>query len=415
MTDGGAALTIRPLRAEDDLDAELDLRHRSFGPMRASDREERLADLDPFVANSRLQGAWDGTVLVGSAMFHDMRQWWGGRVVPMAGVGGVKVAPEARGRGVGKALMTDLLGTLARRGYPLSALYPATAHLYRSLGWELAGGHYRAEVRGRSLGSLIPPDPEVPGDAGLDGGRPAVRRATPDDAGAVIEVLGAVHAGARDCGPCTWDQASVRRWLAEPDFFGYLAPDGFLRYGWHGRGSREIMIHSLQAASARTARALWGIVASHATVTEVVHANVRPDDPICWLTSEQDVNVRLDWRWMLRVIDPRAAIEGRGFPAGVSISVPIVLADPDLPANAGLYLLEIGDGRGYLAPGLTERTAESPAPAPVRLGPRGFAALYAGTPMATLRQAGLVAGGDAQADAELDAAFAGRAFMLDLF
>ena len=37
-----------------------------------------------------------------------MRQWWYGRAVPMAGVAGVKVAPEDRGRGVGRAVMTAL-------------------------------------------------------------------------------------------------------------------------------------------------------------------------------------------------------------------------------------------------------------------------------------------------------------------
>ena len=80
-------------------------------------------------------------------MFHDMRQWWHGRAVPMAGVGGVKVAPEQRGRGTGRALMTEVLRVIADRGYPLSVLYPATAPLYRSLGWELAGGLYRGLIR----------------------------------------------------------------------------------------------------------------------------------------------------------------------------------------------------------------------------------------------------------------------------
>ena len=42
--------------------------------------------------------------------------------------------------------MTALLGVIAGRGYPLSVLYPATAPIYRSLGWELAGGLYRAAV-----------------------------------------------------------------------------------------------------------------------------------------------------------------------------------------------------------------------------------------------------------------------------
>jgi hypothetical protein len=53
--------------------------------------------------------------------------------------------------------------------------------------------------------------------------------------------------------------------------------------------------------------------------------------------------------------------------------------------------------------------------AALALGARGLAALYAGTPVATMRRAGLASGGDAAADGLLDAAFAGTAFMLDRF
>src|SRR5262245_27973804 len=108
-----------------------------------------------------------------------MRQWWGGLALPMGGVGGVKVAPEARGQGVGRALMTELLAVMAQRGYPLSVLYPATAHIYRSLGWEIAGGNHRATIRGRSLASLLGADPSL-GDE--PAARPALRRTGPQDA-----------------------------------------------------------------------------------------------------------------------------------------------------------------------------------------------------------------------------------------
>jgi hypothetical protein len=53
--------------------------------------------------------------------------------------------------------------------------------------------------------------------------------------------------------------------------------------------------------------------------------------------------------------------------------------------------------------------------AALALGARGFAALYAGTAMATLRRAGLAAGGDPGGDAALDGAFAVSSFMLDYF
>jgi len=48
-------------------------------------------------------------------------------------------------------------------------------------------------------------------------------------------------------------------------------------------------------------------------------------------------------------------------------------------------------------------------------GDRVRAALYAGTPVVTLRQSGLVSGGTPDTDAALDAAFAATPYMLDSF
>jgi predicted acetyltransferase len=416
------------MRADDDLDAELDLRHRSFGPMNGQDREYWREEMLGCIADGRQFGAWERGQLVGAARYYDMRQYWHGRPVPMAGVGGVKVAPEARGRGVGRALMRALLGAMADGGYPLSVLYPATAHIYRSLGWEMAGGHYRAEIPGRSLLALLPPDPEVqasrdsglevPGDPEVQV-RPAelvptVRRVGPEDADQVIAVLHAIYAAARDCGPATRDPAGVRRWLSEPGLFFYLASDGFLGYGWHDGSDKEIMIRVLAAGSPQTARALWGIVASHASVTRVVRAILGPTDPVCWLTREPDVSLRRHKHWMLRVLEPSAAVSGRGFPSAARASLPLRLADPDLPGNAGLYTFTVRDGSGSLVREITGPTGASPAAAPVALGPRGFAALYAGVPMATLRAAGLVAGGDMH-DGALDSVFSAQPFLPDYF
>ena len=71
-----------------------------------------------------------------------------------------------------------------------------------------------------------------------------------------------------------------------------------------------------------------------------------------------------------------------------------------------------GGDRGGRPP----RSQQSPAgQAPLALGAGGLAALYAGTPVATLRRAGLADGGSPDADAALDGAFAATPFMLDGF
>ena len=128
---------------------------RAFGP---ADESRVRAILEPVVADGRCLGAFDGERLAGTALYLDMRQWWYGRAVPMAGVAGVKIAPEDRGRGVGRTLMTALVELMAERGYPLSARYPATMTIYRSLGWEIAGHRYEAVLPSRSLFALAKPD-----------------------------------------------------------------------------------------------------------------------------------------------------------------------------------------------------------------------------------------------------------------
>jgi predicted acetyltransferase len=397
-------IQLRALQAGDDIEAELDLRRRAFGPVGAPRLAAWYASVGHSIEQQALLGAFDGGRLVGSARYHSMRQWWHGRSMPMAGVAGVKVAPEQRGRGVGTAMMARLLTEIADRGYPVSALYPATAPLYRSFGWEIAGGKYESVVPARSLAGLIRPDEAV--RVGERSAGP-VRRATPDDGAAIVEVKSLVHAGMRHCGPNTRDPWELRDWLDDPEHFAYLADDGFLSYRW-ARGNDELAVEELIAASATTARALWHILASHATMASTVRACLSPDDPVHRLTREPDVKLRKTGGWMLRVVDAAAAIGARGFPAGVSVSVRLDLADPVCPANTGRWRLEVAGGRGSL-----QRADDDAAADTIRLGARGFAALFAGAGTGALRVAGLAAGGDRAADDALEAAFSGQAFVID--
>ena len=365
-------------------------------------------------------GAFDGRQLVGSARFHPMRQWWQGRSMPMAGVAGVKVAPEYRGRGVGRALMTGLIADIAGRGYPVSTLYPATAPLYRSLGWEVAGGKYETTVPMQLLTGLLAPDPTAAGRAGESSeDPPGLRRATAADAAIVAETLGQAYGALRDCGAATYDPAYIAAWLDDEDHFAYLADDGFLSYRWAER-RESVRVEVLAAASAATARAFWQLLGSHATMADEVRACLAPDDPIRWLTREPVDAVRQAWGWMLRLMDVPAAVEARGFPASVEVSVQFELSDDVLPANAGRWRLEVSGGSGKLArvgplgPSREGNTAEHGAV--LRLGARGLAALYAGVPLGTLRQAGLARGGRQASDDALDGAFGCRpAFMLHAF
>jgi len=238
-----------------------------------------------------------------------------------------------------------------------------------------------------------------------------LRRAGPEDAAAVIATLGRVHEAARDCGPITRDAAMVAEWLADRDLYAYLADDGFLAYQWQ---HHDLFVACAEAVSEETIRAFWTHVGSHASIAEKVYARTGPASAFWWLSAERDADIAHRSRWMLRVVDAPAAIAARGFPLAASLTVPLRIADGARPANSGRWQLTVAGGAGTLEPLGPDGPAGLGSSA-LTLGARGLAALYAGTPLATLRQAGLAAGGTPADDAALDAAFAATPYMLDGF
>jgi predicted acetyltransferase len=88
----------------------------------------------------------DGPRLLAQMAYTWMGQYVGGRSVPMAGVVGVAVPPDARGLGAGTRVMQAAMREAREAGYPLSGLYPATQPIYRSVGYEQAGTRWKTSV-----------------------------------------------------------------------------------------------------------------------------------------------------------------------------------------------------------------------------------------------------------------------------
>lgn len=378
---------------ENQLDAVMRVRARSFGGMAAGDREQWLKDARVFIKDGRYVGVADGDEVVAAARFWAFEQWWSGRRVPVAGVAGVVVSPEYRGRGVGSQLMRGVLQRAADKGFPLTALYPATTVIYRHLGYEFGGGRYRYSFPTADLRAL-------------GGKEVAVRRAGADDAERVLELVGQAHVQRRTSGPLVWPVKEVTEWLADEDNFAYLADDGFVVYNWSGS---DLCVDELVAGSEATARALWATVGSGSSIASTVQAYISPDDPVHLMVEHEAEKAVQHQRWMLRLLDAPAAIAARGFGPDAAVEIDLRLEDSDVPANGGDWHLSVADGVGRLTP--TQGSDDV-----LRLGARGLAGLYAGTPLATLRGAGLAVGGSEATDAALDPVFAGpTSYMLDYF
>lgn len=386
-----AELEVRDL-TPDLHDEALAVRLRSFGPLPAGASDWWRKHFERMITARRALGVFAGGELAATARIHPYRQLWGGRALPMAGVAGVVVAPEWRGRGVARLLMTATIERAVELGDVLSVLFPAVVTPYRRLGWEMGGAVSRTTLPADALRRLEAP--EVP-----------VRRATAADVDEIVDLMSREAARSRTCGALELSADDVRELIEDTDNFCYLAADGFLLYAWDGE---ELRVERLVAETPETTRALWALAGSGASVVRQVYTYLPVHDPVHWfLDGKADLNVREE-RWMIRLLDAPAAVAGRGFPAGVSVEVPLTLLDPWLPGCAGSFRLTVDREAGDLVP--TE-----PSPDAVVLGPNGVAALYAGTPMHTIRAARLATGGGPGDDAQLDTAFASRCYLIDSF
>jgi predicted acetyltransferase len=261
----------------------------------------------------------------------------------MAGIAGVAVHPDARGQG----LVRELLGLLlAESPEPVSVLFPTAPGIYRGLGYEVVGSLDWTPV---PLGLLA--------NAGGE-----LRQATPTDLPALQELYAA--RGAAGSG-----------WLARPAFEALLGRRvvtlavedgevrGFVAYdrGTGYDGTAELTV--------------WDCVASTSTALASLAGSLRSWDAVAgtalWRGSTSELALVVGSRlpaprsvqpWMLRVLDPVAAVAARGFAGSGSAAFAV--------GDVG-YRLEVASGRGQLT--------AAPGQGLVQVQPRGLALLFAGS------------------------------------
>ena len=342
--------------------------------------------------------------LAGGLVRQPMGQWFGGKSVPMAGIRMVAVAPEHRGGGIGARLMRATLEELHRDGVPLSTLYPATQPLYRRQGYEQAGTRlcYRIPTRAIDLG-----------DRTL-----TLRKITESDMPQVREIYARRAqrtAGNLDRSEWLWARIfDPPAWVSP--MYGYLVErdgelEGYIVYSQKLLAAtahdNEVTVVDFVALTGDAGRRLLTFLADHRSVAEHFTFYGAPADPLLYLPSEQTFKVtdRLDW--MLRLVDVRAALMARGYPAGLTAELHLDVRDDVLPANNGRFVLHVADSGGETAQG---------GRGELGIDVRGLAALYSGHLSPGELQATGYVEGRARVLACAESIFAGPApWMSDVF
>ncbi len=328
----------------------------SFGPLRDGDEEAqhnltglafgdaRAFDPDYAVPRELVLAGYRGSELVATATLIPGGQWLGGRPIAGTLVSGVAVAPHRRGAGISKPLMAESLRLMHERGDAISALYPTTASLYRSVGYEMAGDYVKRVIAMDELRA-------APTEA-------AVEPFTIDELPSLApryDAVARLSPGYLARGEQWWRRRQIRLRYRSTNSRLYLlelelaGAKGYLVMGATESDNSIMNLHleDLGAENGAVLRALGSVVTRFGTVAGSVSSHQAPwvletltDHGQRWKATES-------FGWMLRLVDVGRAVALRGWPP-LKARISLRISDPVLSHNDGNFELKIENGRGRL-------------------------------------------------------------------
>ena len=158
MSDNSPQLLVRVAR-DADLDRIVTIHEAAFPDPRDRETRHRNFRENPRGGFDRCHVIERGSELVGHAFMFNMRQFFFGEAVLMAGIASVGIAPEMRGLGAGTTLMRELVRQAYAEGAAFSLLYPFSHAFYEKVGYGVVGQLHRFRVAPRSLPRAPDGDP----------------------------------------------------------------------------------------------------------------------------------------------------------------------------------------------------------------------------------------------------------------
>lgn len=325
-----------------------------------------------------------------------------GGSVPTAAVSLVTVAPSYRRRGLLNQMMTHQLEDVQRRGVePVALLWASESLIYGRYGY----GHAtpRVQISGATRSTAFLPS--------VDLGRGSTDEVSQEEFRAAgVELhrsLLPARPGLFDRDDAWWDLV-----LHDPERYrdGASALRFALHYGAEGevdgyavfrlsagRSDRAVEVVELDAAGPASYAAVWRYLLDLDLVRKFVRRNAPADEPLRHLVTDQRaITTELLDGTYVRLVDLPAALAARRYSAEVDVVVAVT--DGQLPANDGVFRLQVGPSGGTATP-----TASEPD---LSLGVRELGAAYlGGTSLNELHRAGRIAEHRTGVVGELSAAF----------
>ncbi|MCA9585685.1 MAG: GNAT family N-acetyltransferase [Myxococcales bacterium] len=299
----------------------------------------------------------DGEV-AGHAFLRRSRAFFGGRPVALGAVASVGVAPEARGRGVGAALMAHLHRISEARGDALTMLYAFKRGFYDRLGYGPSRPATRLVLSPRAIPSSW---------------RASVVHVGKGRLAEVRAVYASVAAGST--GWLARSDVWWTRWSSHPRrcVLGVDAPRGKGLRGYvsffleqrESHAETRLYVDELVAVGHDVRRALVGALGAMRDQVSEIELETAQGDPLCFALVDPD---RLRFGTdvvehaigdvvtgpLVRVGSPARALEARGYLADGSVD--LVVTDEDGAREA--VGVDVRRGRGRARPGRTRDALE---------------------------------------------------------
>jgi predicted acetyltransferase len=286
--------------------------------------------------------------IVGALGLYESEQWYGGKPVTSAGVACVGTRIPHRRQGHGHALMQGLLVEMHERQFALSALYPSSDQFYRQLGYGNAG---------EQVMRVLEHVPPMPSENTLE-----ICELDPTDPADFAEIR-RLHLerarrgnGAFSRNQGLWSRL-IRRLNSTVRVYGLGARDAL--EGWVCAAQLQsgspfpLLFADIVALTPAAIRATWHLARLHEPTAGELRWLGSGRDPMTLHLPNGDWKIQNRKGWMLRIVDIKGALEGRGYPLGMNGQLVLQVEDPSLAQNTGRWTLKVEDGQGRLQPGGT--------------------------------------------------------------
>jgi predicted acetyltransferase len=314
---------------------------------------------DPLMLPERTLCAFEDGQMAAKMVTLPLRVYWNGPAIDCGGVTAVSTLPSHRRRGHVRELLRRTFVTMREARQPVSLLWASMAAIYQRFGYGLAFASHSCNFDARRIAFVDPVD--CPGSIRIL-----------DNKDAVSSVDAAYHRFARVRASAlerdgAWRERLTRQ-LASPrsetsrepllvavyeeagSILGYVVY-GIERLGPGRPAPRHdrITVHEFVWLSAAAHRALIQYLAAYDLVESVWFRLLAADDPLFYQVEDPRVlGMGISEGAMLRIVDLRAALEGRAYDSDGSLTFGI--SDELCPWNSGTWEIVVEGGQAVVRP-----------------------------------------------------------------